>query len=584
MHLAPELPVPPQKMSADLAEPAQIQPRVRTPEELMKPGRLGVLQTSRLSATNLLMSKAIREKWSIEKVRWDLDDRAQGTALYRIQTGGIPLDFVVNSFEPKKEGRIGRIIARTWDMMGALIEGPVSDQDIDISGEEIKKLYSGRATPGTLVWARSNRSGRAFDHTVDRLAEGRQPDVAVIAEVCYLMRNTGLDGNGTFGTRSFRSLGSRHPVGRPLEAQMLCAYMMRVFSIDLVEHLARCRNPNAARLDPKIQRFLGVGNGSALGLVLFINNHPKLVHNFLAAREQAILGAKTLSLAVGDPRLERLLVMVRKAIIFRDEDRMEYDRFADSKQIAADLRQIERLLVELKEKGTVEGRVHSLPLSAISDAAESRLHPEAHETYLGLITHLVPDLCDELAESLPADEEYDTEPEMSIAHLRDLIRAEYRWALEMDMSGKGAQRYIWYKSVTAEEPRRGPREELGDVHNLGLDLPGLVAELDVKLSRLSSSASVGEFLATAPEYRFIVARIQTLSGYAYHSPHMNMMGEELVPSELTRFVNICIHGIDKTRDYLNRNLRGVIYQGAPTVDDIRNGADENWMLPSEPRL
>lgn len=569
---------------ASFVESVEVRPRTRTPVELMKPQRLGVLQTSRLSAGNLLMSKAIREKWSIEKVRWGLDDRARGTALYRIHTGSIPLDFVVNSFDPRKEGRIGRIIARTWDMMGALIEGPVSDEDIEISEKEIKKLYSGRATPGTLVWARSNRSGRAFDHTVDRLAEGKQPDVAVIAEVCYLMRNTGLDGNGTFGTRSFRSLGSRHPVGRPLEAQMMCAYMMRVFSIDLVEHLAFCRNPNAAKLDPKIQRFLGVGNGSALGLVLFINNHPKLVNNFLLAREQAILGAKMLSLAIGDPRLERLLVLVRKAIVFRVEDRMEYDWFADSKQIGNDLCLVEQLLVELKEKGTVEGRIYRWPLSAISDATENRIHPEAHETYLGLITHLVPELCDDLAESLSADEEYDTEPEMSVAHLRDLIKAEYGWALEIDMSGEGAQKYIWYKSVTAEEPRRGPREELGDVHNLGLDLPGLVAGLDGKLAKFSANASVGEFLAAAPEYRFIVARIQTLSGYPYHSPHMNMMGEDLVPSELTRFVNICIHGIDKTRDYLNRNLRGVIYQGAPTVDDIRNGADENWMLPSEPHI
>ena len=35
------------------------------------------------------------------------------------------------------------------------------------------------------------------------------------------MRNTGLDGNGTFGTRSFRSLESEHPLRTSLSAQML---------------------------------------------------------------------------------------------------------------------------------------------------------------------------------------------------------------------------------------------------------------------------------------------------------------------------------------------------------------------------
>jgi hypothetical protein len=87
---------------------------------------------------------------------------------------------------------MGRIIGRAWDMMGALVEGPVSGEDIRITGEEIPKLYAGRATPGSLVWCRANRSGRAFNHTVDSLAAGRQPDIAVIADSCYLMRNTGL--------------------------------------------------------------------------------------------------------------------------------------------------------------------------------------------------------------------------------------------------------------------------------------------------------------------------------------------------------------------------------------------------------
>src|SRR5205085_1443864 len=150
------------------------------------------------------------------------------------------------------------------------------------------KLYAGRATPGTLIWCRSNRSARVFNHTVESLAAGRQPDVAVLADACYLMRNTGLDGNGTFGTRSYRALEDTHPLRRPLDAQMLCAYMMRVFSVDLVNHLARCRSPKAVGLAPEIATFLGVGNGSALGLNLFVNNHPRLIHRWLDAREQAI--------------------------------------------------------------------------------------------------------------------------------------------------------------------------------------------------------------------------------------------------------------------------------------------------------
>jgi len=564
----------------------EAEPCFRAPEVLLRPARLAVLQSSRLSATRLLMAKLIRERWRIELVRWDIDAQARGTALYRIHSGAngasMPFDFIVHSFEPKMEGRMGRIIGRAWDMMAALVEGPVSGEDVRATGEEIHKLYAGRATPGTLIWCRSNRSGRVFNHTVESLAAGRQPDIAVLADACYLMRNTGLDGNGTFGTRSFRALEDTHPLRRPLDAQMLCAYMMRVFSVDLVEHLARCRSPQAVRLAPAIQSFLGVGNGSALGLNLFVNNHPKLVHNWLAAREQAIVAAKRLPVGKGDARVARLLKLIDKAMVFRREDRMEYERFTASAVIAAELQKVKAAVQELYETGCVRGVQARYPLAALADSLEGSVHEEACETLLGLLTDLVPELCDRLAETLGVDEEYVTEPDMSLGRLRDIVRAEYAWSFDLELDSEASQRYVWYKSATAEEPRRGPRAEAGEVFNLGLDLPRLIRALEREIAARAPSQTVARFLLERPELRFIVSRVQTLSGLQYHSPHMNMMGEDLVPSDITRLVNICFHGLDKTRDYMHRSLRGVMYQGAPTPQEIAAGADPDWFWPREP--
>jgi hypothetical protein len=568
-----------------LASARDGEPRLRSPGILMQPSRLSVLQTSRLSATRFLMAKAIRERWSIERRQWDIDDRARGTALYRIDTGAMPFDFIIHSFEPKMEGRMGRIIGRAWDMMAALVEGPVSAEDVRITGEEIHKLYAGRATPGTLIWARSNRSARAFNHTVDALAGGRQPDVPTLAEVCYLMRNTGLDGNGTFGTRSFRALEDTHPLRRPLDAQMLSAYMMRVFSIDLVNHLARCRSTNSAILAPEIQRFLGVGNGSALGLNLYVNNHPKLIHNWLNARERAIIGAKRLPVHAHDARLAHLLKLIDKAVVFRREDRMEYERFTASSKIARELEKVRTATQELYATGLVDGIAARFPLSALADKLDGKVHEEAYETFLGLMTELVPELCDRLAENLAADEDYCTEPDMSLGRLRDLLRTEYGWAFDMELDSEASRKYVWYKSATAEEPRRGPRAEVGEVFNLGLDLPRLVRDLEREIAGRPPAQSVARLLLERPQLRFIVSRIQTLSGLEYHSPHMNMMGEELVPCDITRLINIGIHGLDKTRDYMQRALRGVIYQGAPTVEDLASGsADCDWFYPKEPVL
>ena len=57
-----------------------------------------------------------------------------------------------------------------------------------------------------------------------------------------------------------------------------------------------------------------------------------------------------------------------------------------------------------------------------------------------------------------------------------------------------------------------------------------------------------------------------------------------VPCDITRFINIGIHGLDKTRDYLERSLRGVIYQGAPTSTTSPPAPAPTGSIPPEPVL
>jgi hypothetical protein len=47
---------------------------------------------------------------------------------------------MVFSFEPKLEGRTGRIIGRDWDMMGSLVEGTTKPEDFARTLAEFPKL------------------------------------------------------------------------------------------------------------------------------------------------------------------------------------------------------------------------------------------------------------------------------------------------------------------------------------------------------------------------------------------------------------------------------------------------------------
>ena len=559
-------------------------PQLRDPATLLRSPALAALQPCRVSVSRALMVRAIRERWKITRLTFDIGADAKGSAFYRIEAPGWTFDFPVFSFPFSPKGRTGRIIGRSWDMMAALVEGPMSEADIAATQTELPKLYEGRATPRTLIWCRSNRSSRAFNHTVERLAAGQQPLLDVVGQVCYLMRNTGLDGNGTFGTRSFRALEADHPLRTALSAQMLCAYMMRVFAQDLVEHLARCIAPDkAVPLDPAIARYLGVGNGSALGLILFVNNHPQLIDRWLDVREQALLSAKTLSVHAGGSLASELVRLLQRAIQFRRQDNVTYSSLIASDVVAAELETVLTLAGELNRSGTVAGEPRRYPFAALCDVVENEVSPETLETLHSLLIELVPEVADRLSETLVVDEEMVTRPEMKVRDLSALLERDYRWALEIDMTPQSARRFVWYKSANAEEPRRGPHDEIPWAFNLGLDIPTLAQQTVSALERFDGDDPVALVLLARPELRGFVARVQTLAPLKFHSARANIMAEDFVPIDLVRLMNCGLHGIDKARDYLNRNLRGVLYHGAPLPAEIAAGASTDWFWPETPR-
>lgn len=550
---------------------------------MMQPAHLAAIQPSRLSGARTFMARMIREHWDIENQRFDVNAEGEGTVVYSIKSPTQEFSFIAFSYAPRREGRTGRIIGRAWDMKGTLNEGPATEADIEHARSQLPLLYRGRATRNALIWCRSNRSMRVFDATLNALAEGRQPAIEEVNAACYLMRNTGLDGNGTFGTRSFASLGAGHVMGGMLEAQLLVAYLMREFSCDLVEHLARLKSASAVPLDPALRRFIGVGNGSALGLIFFVQKHPRLIDSWLSARESAIAEALAIQPARHDPRLATLLALLARAAVFRAQDQMRYETFTASDTIAQDLRGLLPLVEELRDKGTLRGRKERFPFEVLARHAEADLARESYETLLSLLMELVPERVDALAATIGGADEFTVEPAMTVGELAAVITAEYGWALDLDMGAADARDYIWYKSETAEEPRRGLRAEAPEARDLGLNLPGGLQGLRADLDAAPHDQPMALFLLRHPAHRQMVARVQGLRGRHFHSPHANINAAGFVPIDLVRLMNVALHGIDKTRDFLQRNLRGVLYHGAPTRDDIRAGRGADWFYPEEPR-
>jgi len=547
----------------------------RDPSELMQPERLGALKQTRLSFGRMLVEKMVSERWEIDVDRMSLDEDGVGRVVYAIETPSKRFSFAVFSRNSPEGENTDRIIAEDWDLWAFLCEGEATPELMDAQREELPHVMEGRATPEILIWTRANRSSRFFGHVVKSLSEGHQPDIDRLSKGGYLTRSSGYYGNGLNGTKMFAALGDDHPLTQPYMPQMLSAYMLRVFGYDLAEHIATARNPDAPRLDDDIKRYLGTGNSSGVGIVLYLVNHPKKLHAWLRAREVALARAKAVEPSAEE--IARFREVLAKARRWFSEDDSDTNQFFVSKdQIAHGLGRIEDRVDKLETDGQVGQR-----WDALCRWAESELRIETQEVLHSLLLDVHPEACDGLAESLTVSEKSNVVPEMEIATLRSQIEEGYSWALDIDFSKPGATRHFWYRSIENEEPRLGVRGEGPDEHELPADIARRVQRLVDDLSEFDPDDTVAEFLLSNPEHRYVVKRIQNLHGLPYAEIRGNPLDADFVPLHFIACLK-SMWGIQKAHPKSKGWVRGTFFQGAPLADNIRDGEDGYWVYPPKP--
>ncbi|SJN11599.1 hypothetical protein FM113_12435 [Leucobacter sp. 7(1)] len=533
---------------------------MREPSVVMDPRRLGALQPTRLSAARSIYAKLVRENWSIDLVEARVEATGAGRMLYRIDAAGHIMHLVAFSYEPQLVDRSPRIIGSSWDIEGALIDGEVTEAELLATQEAIPRLYAGRATPETLIWFRANRSIRLFDHVIEALVAGTQPDVQRIRDVGYLLRNTGLDGNGTFGTKDFQEYGAQHPLGIPFHAQLFTAYMMREISVDLVNATARVRNVEAASVDAATRNTIAVGNGSALGLVLLTMNRPQIVHAWLSAYERiaANVGRRT----IDDAHFLAVTTMLDQAIGQKNDDHTDYGVFPSGEALAIDLRVLRRVLRRLADANRHEGG--SFTLTDVTDRAPSSILPEAIELFRSLLLELAPESeVDEQLRSLRVSERKQLDPLTTVAELRAQIDHGFAWVRELPVVSTEEQTRVWYKSRNSEEPRSGPSWEVPEgTNDLAVDLLAGVTELEALLRNESPNTRVGTLAIAHPHLEQVMAYVQCLAALPYAVPRFDVRDTNFVPAHIIRLFNAFCFGLEKTHDVHQRNLRGLIFEGA----------------------
>jgi len=275
----------------------------RPPDVVMKLGRMGSFHQCRLSFMRTLLRRMKREQWTFDRPRFDIDDIGVGTALYTATTPEHTYTLVAFGHDLPDDMRSDRVIATAWDATFALHDGIPTNTDIERLRANVPLQEEGRVSGSELTLSRANRSVRMFATVVEALARGDQPDLALVEEVGYLMRTTAVYGSGKFGAADRQDIESRPELLAPFQAEMLTVYLIRSFVLDLVEHLAALRSPDTAVvLEPALRRRFGVGNSTGLGMAPFLISHPRLINNWISAREEAVARVRAVEVAEQNSR------------------------------------------------------------------------------------------------------------------------------------------------------------------------------------------------------------------------------------------------------------------------------------------
>ena len=537
---------------------------LRSPASVMRLARMGSFHHSRLSFLRALLHRIAREKWTFERRLWEIDANGVGRAVYCVHGPKRSYSLVAFAHDLPDEMRSDRVIATAWDATFTLFDGIPSEADLQRLAVNVPKQEAGRISDSELTLARANHSVRLWSHVIERLASGNQPDPEQIEAVGYLMRTTAVYGSGKFGAADRAAIAEREELKSPFRAEMLTVWLIRAFTLDLVEHMAHVKGGDAAvTIAPNLRRRFGVGNSTGLGMAPFIINHPTLLHRWMAAREEALARVRSVEQATA-----HAIQLFKAALADARRNAAEWHtehplQVGKVESLRADL----SLLTAHVEAGALSG---ANPWERLYCWAQERLSLEGQEQLVSLLMEPYPDLVDALAEDMDADEStpFTLVGSMEIGRVRELIKSHFAWATAIDFSTEQGRALFWYVSEEKLEPRLGERaQEDGASLELPLCVADQVQALVRDLQSWREDATVADFLLAHPTHRQVLRRIQLAEAHPYAEIQDNLIDAAMLPIDLLR-CKLSFFGATKFDPRSSRWVRISLFQDSPFPHEL----------------
>ena len=544
---------------------------LRDPNIVMKLSRLGSFHQSKLSFLRSFLNEF--KDWDYKRDLFNLDKNGFGVAVYSFKKKERVYSLVCFANKINDDERSDRVIATKWDAAFTLYDGEPNKDDIERLKNEVPKQEVGRLSYKELTLSRANKSLRVFDHVIESLSNGKQPDLDLLEKVGYLYRTTAVYGSGKFGLADRFRIKNREEINGPFRLEMMLVYLVRQFTFDQVNHVAKNKNPDKAiSLDPKICKNLGIGNSTGLGMAPFIVNHPTLLNNWILCRETALKKIREIkSIDVEEKNLFKscLKSSIKNITSWNTESEFQQKKIKDL------LRDIQKFLDFIENKFNFE---EDYPFNRIYLWIEKETCEECIEYVVSIMMEPFGKIIEPLVKQMSSDEDqyFNIPTYRTINELRSIIQDRYSNILSINFKEKKNQKKFWFISRNKEEPRIADRfKEQGSDLEQPLAIARDIKKLYERLQLSKDDQTVDKFLAENSDLRHVVRRAFIVEKFPYSEIQDNTISEDMVPIDMLR-LKLSFFGALKFDPRSDKWLRICMFQGAPLPDDLKN-YDDHWV-------
>ena len=550
-----------------------MQVELRDPKTIMKLSRLGSFHQSKLSFLRSFLKEF--KDWEYNRDLFDLDENGYGRAVYSFSKKNRTYSLVCFANKISDKERSDRVIATKWDAAFVLYDGIPSKKDIERLELNVPKQEVGRLSYKELTLSRANKSVRAFEHVVDSLSSGRQPDKEFLSKVGYLYRTTAVYGSGKFGLADRFRIKNREEICGPFRLEMMLVYLVRQFTFDQVNHIANNRSPkNFVELDKEISRNLGIGNSTGLGMAPFIVNHPTLLNNWILAREKALKKVreiKNVKKEDFDIFVECLKKSLKNVTSWNTDSEFQKNKI---KQLLTDLN---KLLIFIDNLNFQD----EFSFNKLYLWAEENLGLECSEYVVSMMLEPYDSIVNPLIHEMSSEEDkfFNIPGDRTILDLRNILEEKYSDILKIDFNEKESNENFWFISKNKEEPRLANRyNEQGSDLEQPLAIARDIKKLYERISNQKNSLNIGSFLIENNDLRHVVRRAFILEKFPYSEIQDNTIGSNLMPIDMLR-LKLSFFGAVKFDPKSDKWLRISMFQGAPLPNELKEFNDY-WVYNS----